>query len=82
MKSCNKKVDWKDFRNFVILKKWRKGDVIYVILFETEDGGESFFIHPRSILLTRSNHIEVRTYTRNRHIVYPMLLGKDIIVLV
>ncbi|WP_026591256.1 NO-inducible flavohemoprotein [Bacillus sp. UNC437CL72CviS29] len=63
--AAKKEGGWKDFRNFVVVKKEKESDVITSFYFKPEDGGELSTFLPGQYVTIQLN-IEGETYTHNR----------------
>ncbi|MGG2066439.1 NO-inducible flavohemoprotein [Bacillus sp. S14(2024)] len=67
---------WKDFRNFIVVKKEKESDVITSFYLKPEDGGALSSFLPGQYVSVQLN-IEGETYTHNRQYSLSDAPGKD-----
>ncbi|MBO1578350.1 NO-inducible flavohemoprotein [Bacillus sp. XF8] len=74
--AAEKEGGWKDFRNFIVVKKEKESDVITSFYLKPEDGGELSSFLPGQYVTIQLN-IEGETYTHNRQYSLSDASGKD-----
>ncbi|PEB52687.1 NO-inducible flavohemoprotein [Bacillus pseudomycoides] len=73
---AKKEGGWRDFRNFVVVKKEKESDVITSFYLKPEDGGELSTFLPGQYVTVQIN-IKGETYTHNRQYSLSDASGKD-----
>lgn len=74
--AAHKEGGWKDFRNFVVVKKVKESDVITSFYLKPEDGGQVSSFIPGQYVTIQIN-IEGETYTHNRQYSLSDAPGKE-----
>ncbi len=74
--AAHKEGGWKDFRNFVVVKKVKESDVITSFYLKPEDGGKVSSFIPGQYVTVQIN-IEGETYTHNRQYSLSDAPGKE-----